>query len=97
MFFLLDVCHILQCIVTTKLFSQALLNMGEAEYAEKDFQICLDLDQNNKAAKQQLQRCGLQIKADKRKEKQLYGGMFDKFARQDRAVRLLWVSTCRTA
>lgn len=83
--------------MTTKLFSQALLNMGEAEYAEKDFQICLDLDQNNKAAKQQLQRCGLQIKADKRKEKQLYGGMFDKFARQDRAVRLLWVSTCRTA
>ncbi|XP_050688698.1 peptidyl-prolyl cis-trans isomerase FKBP4-like [Eriocheir sinensis] len=64
---------------------QAFLNMGEAEYAEKDFQICLDLDQNNKAAKQQLQRCALQIKEDKRKEKQLYGGMFDKFARQDRA------------
>ena len=61
--------------------------MGEAEYAEKDFQICLHLDHNNKAAKQQLQRCGTQIQADKLKEKQLYGGMFDKFARQDRAVR----------
>lgn len=64
---------------------QANLNMGEAEYAEKDFQVCLDLDQNNKAAKHQLQRCALQIRADKRKEKQLYGGMFDKFAQQDRA------------
>ena len=60
--------------------------MGEAEFAEKDFQICLDLEHNNKAAKLQLQRCGLQIKANKQKEKQLYSGMFDKFARQDRAV-----------
>lgn len=76
-------------MVVTKLFSQAYLNMGEAECAEKDFQICLDLDHNNKAAKHQLQRCALKIKADRQKEKQLYGGMFDKFARQDRAVRLL--------
>ncbi|KAG0727109.1 Peptidyl-prolyl cis-trans isomerase FKBP4 [Chionoecetes opilio] len=63
---------------------QANLNMGEAEHAEKDFQVCLDLDQNNKAARHQLQMCGLKIKEDKMKEKQLYGGMFDKFARQDK-------------
>lgn len=75
--------------------------MGEAEYAEKDFQLCLDLDQNNKAAKHQLQRCALQIKADKQKEKKLYGGMFDKFAQQDKAVRYckfhlpgLWLLKC---
>ncbi|KAK8737486.1 hypothetical protein OTU49_004518 [Cherax quadricarinatus] len=63
---------------------QANLNMGEAELAQIDFQACLDLDQANKAAKQQLQRCAAKIKADKVKEKKIYGGMFDKFARQDR-------------
>ncbi|XP_071514301.1 peptidyl-prolyl cis-trans isomerase FKBP4-like isoform X1 [Panulirus ornatus] len=61
------------------------LNMGEAERAQTDFQACLDLDQTNKAAKQQLQQCAAKIKADKMKEKKIYGGMFDKFARQDRA------------
>nr|XP_045623565.1 peptidyl-prolyl cis-trans isomerase FKBP4-like [Procambarus clarkii]XP_045623566.1 peptidyl-prolyl cis-trans isomerase FKBP4-like [Procambarus clarkii]XP_045623567.1 peptidyl-prolyl cis-trans isomerase FKBP4-like [Procambarus clarkii]XP_045623568.1 peptidyl-prolyl cis-trans isomerase FKBP4-like [Procambarus clarkii]XP_045623569.1 peptidyl-prolyl cis-trans isomerase FKBP4-like [Procambarus clarkii]XP_045623570.1 peptidyl-prolyl cis-trans isomerase FKBP4-like [Procambarus clarkii] len=63
---------------------QANLNMGEAELAQMDFQVCLDIDQTNKAAKQQLQRCAAQIKADKVKEKKIYGGMFDKFARQDK-------------
>ncbi|KAK3856834.1 hypothetical protein Pcinc_036866 [Petrolisthes cinctipes] len=65
----------------------ALLNMGEAEMAQMDFQACLDLDQNNKAALQQMKNCSARIKADKVKEKQLYGGMFDKFARQDKATR----------
>lgn len=66
--------------------------MGEAEQAQMDFQTCLDLDQNNKAAMQQMKNCLARIKADKMKEKKLYGGMFDKFARQDRAVRAysLW-------
>lgn len=64
--------------------------MGEAERAQADFQACLDLDQNNKAAKQQLQQCAAKIKADKMKEKMIYGGMFDKFARQDREVRQLY-------
>lgn len=64
---------------------QANLNMGDAVQAQKDFQACLDRDEMNKAAKQQLQICATRIKEDKLKEKQLYGGMFDKFARQDKA------------
>lgn len=61
--------------------------MGEAVLAQKDFQTCLDIDDTNKAAKQQLHCCALRIKEDKMREKQMYGGMFDKFARQDKAVR----------
>lgn len=61
--------------------------MGEAVLAQKDFQACLDLDFTNKAAKQQLHCCAQRIKEDKMREKRMYGGMFDKFARQDRVVR----------
>ncbi|XP_064113782.1 peptidyl-prolyl cis-trans isomerase FKBP4-like [Macrobrachium nipponense] len=64
---------------------QANLNMGDAVQAQKDFQACLDLEETNKAAKQQLQICAARIKADKLKEKKIYGGMFEKFAKQDKA------------
>ncbi|MPC09123.1 Peptidyl-prolyl cis-trans isomerase FKBP4 [Portunus trituberculatus] len=62
---------------------QAQLSMGDPALAQKDFQSCLNLEQNNKAAKQQLMICAQKIKADKMREKQLYGGMFEKFAKQD--------------
>ncbi|ROT67118.1 peptidyl-prolyl cis-trans isomerase FKBP4 isoform X1 [Penaeus vannamei] len=64
---------------------QAYLNMGDAEQGQLDFQACLKLDESNKAAKHQLQLCAAKIKADKLKEKKLYGGMFEKFARMDKA------------
>lgn len=62
---------------------QAHLNLGDPALAQKDFQSCLNLEQNNKAAKQQLMVCVQKIKAEKLREKQIYGGMFEKFARQD--------------
>lgn len=62
---------------------QAHLSMGDPTLAQKDFQSCLNLEQNNKAAKQQLMICAQKIKADKLREKQIYGGMFEKFAKQD--------------
>uniref|UniRef100_A0A0P4WFD0 peptidylprolyl isomerase n=1 Tax=Scylla olivacea TaxID=85551 RepID=A0A0P4WFD0_SCYOL len=62
---------------------QAHLSMGDPILAQKDFQSCLNLEQNNKAAKQQLMICAQKIKADKLREKQIYGGMFEKFAKQD--------------
>ncbi|KAG0714454.1 Peptidyl-prolyl cis-trans isomerase FKBP4 [Chionoecetes opilio] len=62
---------------------QAHLNIGDALVAQKDFQSCLDLEPSNKAAQQQLSVCVQQIKAHRQKEKQLYGGMFEKFAKQD--------------
>ena len=60
--------------------------MGDPEEALKDFQACLDIDQGNKAARNQVIICQTKIKANKQKQKQLYGGMFDKFAKIDRAV-----------
>lgn len=60
--------------------------MGDPTLAQKDFQSCLNLEQNNKAAKQQLMICAQKIKADKMREKQIYGGMFEKFAKQDMEV-----------
>lgn len=65
--------------------------MGDPILAQKDFQSCLDLEQNNKAAKQQLMICVQKIKADKMREKQIYGGMFEKFAKQDQAVGFILI------
>ncbi|KAK3860103.1 hypothetical protein Pcinc_033820 [Petrolisthes cinctipes] len=62
---------------------QAYMNLGEYELAQSDFRACLNIEGNNKAAKQQLQQCIANIKADRLKEKKLYGGMFEKFAKQD--------------
>ncbi|KAK4311688.1 hypothetical protein Pmani_016823 [Petrolisthes manimaculis] len=62
---------------------QAYMNLGEYELAQSDFSACLNIEENNKAAKQQLQQCITNIKADRLKEKKLYGGMFEKFAKQD--------------
>lgn len=64
--------------------------MGDAEQGQLDFQACLKFDENNKAAKHQLQLCAAKIKADKLKEKKLYGGMFEKFARMDKAVSSIY-------
>lgn len=62
------------------------MNLGEYELAQSDFRACLNIEENNKAAKQQLQQCIANIKADKLKEKKLYSGMFEKFAKQDEVV-----------
>lgn len=64
---------------------QAYLNLGEPNLAKNDFEACLEVEPNNKAAKQQLQLCVARMKADRLKEKQIYTGMFEKFARQDKA------------
>lgn len=62
------------------------MNMEDAEEAKKDFEKCLSLDPINKAAASQLQHCNIKIKRQKEKEKKLYGGMFEKFAKSDAKV-----------
>ena len=57
--------------------------LGDVEAAVKDFEKCLSLEANNAAAKKQLFACKEQIKKHQQREKQIYGGMFDKFARAD--------------
>ena len=63
-----------------------MLNLGEAEQAQKEFKTCLSLDKTNKSASQQLQICNATLKQQKEKDKKLYGGMFDKFAKIDAKV-----------
>lgn len=65
---------------------QALLALGEAELALKDFTEVLNLDPNNKAAQSQLSTCQFTIREQLKKEKKIYANMFEKFAKTDTQV-----------
>ncbi|XP_026727150.1 FK506-binding protein 59 isoform X2 [Trichoplusia ni] len=65
---------------------QALLGLGEAEEALKDFQKIVEAEPQNKAAANQVTVCKATIAKQKQKEKQLYANMFDKFAKHDTEV-----------
>lgn len=62
---------------------QALQNKGDYDQAKKDFEQVVQLDPQNKAAKNQVTRCMQKIKEFKDKEKKIYAGMFQKFAEAD--------------
>ncbi|XP_075975972.1 FK506-binding protein 59kD isoform X2 [Anticarsia gemmatalis] len=65
---------------------QALLGLGEAEEALKDFEKVLEIEPQNKAAANQIIVCKATIRKQKQKEKQMYANMFDKFAKHDTEV-----------
>ncbi|PZC82767.1 FK506-binding protein 59 isoform X1 [Helicoverpa armigera] len=65
---------------------QALLGLGEAELAMKDFEKVVQAEPQNKAAANQIIVCKSTIAKQKQKEKQLYANMFDKFAKHDTEV-----------
>ncbi|CAK1578935.1 unnamed protein product [Parnassius mnemosyne] len=65
---------------------QALLGLGEAEQAIQDFRKVVDAEPQNKAAANQIIVCQATIQKQKRKEKQLYANMFDKFAKHDSEI-----------
>ncbi|RVE44294.1 hypothetical protein evm_011018 [Chilo suppressalis] len=62
---------------------QALLGLGDAEMAMKDFEKVAEAEPQNKAAANQILVCKSTIQKQKQKEKQLYANMFDKFAKHD--------------
>lgn len=69
-------------------YRRGLANIGikEAEDAKKDFFRVLELEPDNKAAKQQIAVCDRLIKQHKERERQVYSRMFEKFAQSDTAV-----------
>jgi len=70
---------------------QANLNLQNFDEAVRDFKAVLDIDPDNKAAKNQLAITTHKIKQIHNREKQTYAGMFQKFAEIDAKV-----STCKS-
>lgn len=70
------------------LFLQANLNLQNFDEAIADFKAVLDLDPENKAAKNQLTITNHRVKQIQNRERQTYAGMFQKFAEIDAKVYL---------
>ncbi|XP_076326507.1 peptidyl-prolyl cis-trans isomerase FKBP4-like [Tachypleus tridentatus] len=65
---------------------QARMGLKDYDIAKEDFEMVLKLDNNNKAARNQIVLCNNKIKEYKQREKNTYRNMFEKFAEQD-AIR----------
>ena len=57
---------------------EALVALNEHDLAMRDFEKVLELDADNRAAKNKVAMCVHQIKANKQKEKKTFANMFDK-------------------
>lgn len=71
---------------STKAFfrrGEAYIALNDHELAKNDFQKVLDMDPDNKAAKNKVSICAHQIKVQKNREKKTFANMFDKFAQID--------------
>jgi len=62
---------------------EALFNLNDHELAKRDFTKVLELDPENKAARNKVAICQHQIKAQRDKEKRTFANMFDRFAQID--------------
>jgi tetratricopeptide (TPR) repeat protein len=62
---------------------EALMQLKEYYLAINDFQMVIELEPNNTAAKNKVAYCLQEIKAQKNCEKKVYANMFDKFAKID--------------
>lgn len=62
---------------------QALFAQKDYELAMKDFLVVLEVNPENKAAKNEATLCRQKIKAFHEKEKRIFGNMFEKFAKED--------------
>jgi len=62
---------------------ESLYNLNDHELAKNDFSKVLELDPDNKAAKNKVAICQHQIKAQRDKEKRTFANMFDRFAQID--------------
>ena len=68
---------------------EAQLALNDCEAAKKDFEKSLELEPDNKAAKNKVVVCQQKIKAQKDKEKRTFANMFDKFAEIDKKKEAL--------
>lgn len=68
------------------IFFKAFLDIGEPEKAKDDFEKVAKLEPNNKLAANQVLICLKQVKEQRKKEKQIYANMFEKFAAKDKEV-----------
>merc|ERR1712142_659136 len=68
---------------------EAQLALNDCEAAKKDFEKSLELEPDNKAAKNKVVICQQKIKAQKDKEKRTFANMFDKFAEIDKKKEAL--------
>ena len=59
------------------------MKLSDHNLARADFQACLDLDPNNKAAKNKVTLCMAEMRKQKEREKKTFANMFDKFAARD--------------
>ena len=73
------------CVLCVK----ANLNLQNFDEAIRDFKAVLDIDPDNKAAKNQLTITTHKIKQIHNREKQTYAGMFQKFAEIDAKVSIV--------
>jgi tetratricopeptide (TPR) repeat protein len=62
---------------------EAMLQLKEYNLAIDDFQMVIELEPDNKAAKNKVADCLQEIEAKKNREKKAYANMFDKFAKMD--------------
>jgi len=62
---------------------EANLAVNDFEAAKADFDRTVEIDPENKAAKNKIVHCQQRIKAQKEKEKRTFANMFDKFAKAD--------------
>nr|XP_054761967.1 peptidyl-prolyl cis-trans isomerase FKBP4-like [Lytechinus pictus] len=67
---------------------QAYIHLSEFDKAKLDFLKVLEIEPENKAAKNQLTVSNQKLKQHHEKEKKIYGNMFQRFADQDRREKL---------
>jgi len=82
------------CILIVCLGVQANLNLQNFEEALRDFKAVLEVDPENKAAKNQIVITNHKIKQIRDREKQTYAGMFQKFAERDAKVVIFYNVIC---
>jgi len=63
---------------------EAQLALNDCDAAKVDFETCVQLDPDNKAARNKVVICQQRIKAQKSQEKKTFANMFDKFAAIDK-------------
>src|SRR5690606_10193482 len=59
------------------------MNLDEWDYAKQDFERSLEIEPANKEVKRQLSLLNKRIAMQNKKDKMIFGGMFEKFAKAD--------------